>query len=511
MSDQYQRVDPTPFDAPGEKPLAASPEAAHASSGRPAWLVPAFAILGVLALFVVFLLPSWVDNEPLPSSPSADRSTPPTDQTTANPRREEPRTEEASSPFADAVEAKARAEAQELLAELLDVQENLTNRGAEEWAPKAMEAIAAEASAGDERYRERDFEPAIGHYQTALDQALALEQSLPQRFSDALAAFDAAVEALDYDSAAAKLALAEQLEPGDPALPIRSTRLESLPEVSENVATAQQAEEARQLSEAVSAMEAAAGLDSAHEFVAAELRRLRAALTEQRFNAAMSEGYAALDENSFDRAQARFERAAKLVPGSAEAATALQELAVARTAATLQALQRRGEGFVAEEDWEQAIGAFEEALAIDGSLRFAREGLALARPRAVLNKELTAIIDQPERLVDAAILREARESLARAKEAATPGPKLRAQISEVESVLTVASTPLSVSVRSDGATEVTVYKVARLGLFEERQLELRPGKYTAVGTRRGFRDVRVVFTVTPGETASVYIACSEAI
>ena len=40
-----------------------------------------------------------------------------------------------------------------------------------------------------------------------------------------------------------------------------------------------------------------------------------------------------------------------------------------------------------------------------------------------------------------------------------------------------------------------VYKVARLGRFDQRELTLRPGTYTAVGTRRGFRDVRHEFKV----------------
>jgi hypothetical protein len=48
-------------------------------------------------------------------------------------------------------------------------------------------------------------------------------------------------------------------------------------------------------------------------------------------------------------------------------------------------------------------------------------------------------------------------------------------------------------------------------LFETKELSLRPGQYTAVGSRRGFRDVRVVFEVSPDQTAPVYIACSEAI
>ncbi|MFT4768258.1 MAG: hypothetical protein ACI8RN_001392 [Glaciecola sp.] len=64
---------------------------------------------------------------------------------------------------------------------------------------------------------------------------------------------------------------------------------------------------------------------------------------------------------------------------------------------------------------------------------------------------------------------------------------------------------------SDGLTEVTVYKVRRLGLFDTQQLNLRPGQYTAVGSRRGYRDTRIVFTVSPTQTAAVYVACTEAI
>ena len=166
---------------------------------------------------------------------------------------------------------------------------------------------------------------------------------------------------------------------------------------------------------------------------------------------------------------------------------------------------------VDEEDWEGAISAFEEALAIDGSLRFAREGLALARPRAVLDKELKAILEKPERLVDDAILREAEGTLRRARQASPAGETLRTQIDEVAATLEIARTPRTVRLRSDGLTEVTVYKVARLGLFEAQELTLRPGQYTAVGSRRGFRDVRVVFSVSPDSNEPVFIACSEPI
>jgi ferredoxin-NADP reductase len=61
-------------------------------------------------------------------------------------------------------------------------------------------------------------------------------------------------------------------------------------------------------------------------------------------------------------------------------------------------------------------------------------------------------------------------------------------------------------------TEVTVRKVAMLGRFKQRQLELRPGTYIAVGTREGYRDVRRTFSINhDSEPPTVIIACTEQI
>ena len=43
-------------------------------------------------------------------------------------------------------------------------------------------------------------------------------------------------------------------------------------------------------------------------------------------------------------------------------------------------------------------------------------------------------------------------------------------------------------------------------------IELRPGKYTVVGTRNGFRDVRREITVAPGQDSqTIRVTCSEPI
>ena len=103
-------------------------------------------------------------------------------------------------------------------------------------------------------------------------------------------------------------------------------------------------------------------------------------------------------------------------------------------------------------------------------------------------------------------------SLIQARKISPRGPVLSAQIERLQVLLKQANSTVTVTLRSDGATEVTVYKVARLGRFDQRELSLRPGSYTAVGSRNGYRDVRVNFTIQHDSSpAPLTIACMEAI
>jgi hypothetical protein len=49
-------------------------------------------------------------------------------------------------------------------------------------------------------------------------------------------------------------------------------------------------------------------------------------------------------------------------------------------------------------------------------------------------------------------------------------------------------------------------------MFQQEELVLSPGKYVAVGSRSGFRDVRLEFVVRSGEPIEpLSVACTEAI
>jgi hypothetical protein len=91
-------------------------------------------------------------------------------------------------------------------------------------------------------------------------------------------------------------------------------------------------------------------------------------------------------------------------------------------------------------------------------------------------------------------------------------PHFARQLAALQAQFELAVKPLTLELVSDNATEVVIYRIGRLGRFTRHQLSLRPGTYTIVGSRPGYRDVRREITLAAGQAiAPVFIACKEAI
>ncbi|MEH6582720.1 MAG: hypothetical protein V7754_12345 [Halioglobus sp.] len=510
MPSHNEQVKPAAFDvaapAPEESTTASKKSA---PTERPSWMVPALLGLAVVAVLVVFWLPGRVGPAAVQTPEAAD--SPVASQPQAGQKKAVPAGPEAT-PWSDAQQAKLRKDAQETLEKLLEVQELLEDTSVALWAADAYEQAKTHATAGDSQYRERQFVEAKASY----EQGFAGMQAILESTDDALAAqleqARLAIEAGEAEQAVGALAVARAIEPGSELLATLTARVATLEQLLPLLTEAEAAEATGDLAGAQTLLEQAATLDPQHQRVAAQLQRVTAAHTAMRFNDAMSDGYQALDEARFSNARAAFKRAAALSPGSGEAASALEEVQVAQTAHRLSNLQQRGNSAESKEQWQAAVKAYEEALKIDANILFAHEGMKRSRVRAKLDKQFSSAIDEPTRLSDKAVA-DATATLLRQAANVTPrGPVLSGQISQLEVLLKQANTLRSLTLNSDGETDIIVYKVARLGQFQQRALDLRPGKYTAVGTRNGYRDVRVTFTLShEGPLPAVNIRCTEPI
>jgi tetratricopeptide (TPR) repeat protein len=237
-----------------------------------------------------------------------------------------------------------------------------------------------------------------------------------------------------------------------------------------------------------------------------------AAADKPDFVTAMSRGLAALESGQWQIAREAFESAASLRPGAPEVADGLARAGAGERRSLVSAGIRRGLELETSEAWAEAVQVYAGVLAVDPEAAAALDGRDRADRRANIDVQLEYHINNPQRLSSPPVFEDAAALLARARELDPRGPRLEGQLSRLEEVLATASTPVPVVVVSDDRTEVVIYRVGRLGTFSRRELSLRPGTYTAVGSREGFRDIRVQFTVgadaLPGP---VTVVCTEAL
>jgi tetratricopeptide (TPR) repeat protein len=230
------------------------------------------------------------------------------------------------------------------------------------------------------------------------------------------------------------------------------------------------------------------------------------------FRRTMSEGLAALAAGEPAQAKEAFQRALLLSPGSSEAADGLSQAEEDLRIAAISEHRARAAEFEKNEDWKSALREYNAVFALDPTIRFAREGKARAEVRSQLAEQLDSYIAHPERLSDDEVLERAEQVLSDARATEPSGPVLRRQIESLAERIAVATTPIRVELVSDNLTEVTVYRVGRLGRFSEQVLDLRPGTYTVVGSRAGYRDVRRRLMVDPNRTSKpLDVRCEEKI
>lgn len=510
MPNEHEPVKPTPFTA------AAAPDApldGSGGGGAPGrWVAPAFVLLLATALAVIFWLPGKVAPVATAPAPGVAPRDAPARNTPASAPAQAPSQAPAATPYADGLTARERDAAQEILEQVLDAQFALEEQGVERWAPEEYTRATRLAGEGDEAYRRREFTAAAGYYQAALDELTAIRASAPEVLFWVMKMTRQALANSQVEHAGNWMEIAEFIAPDDAAVGALRARVAVSAEVAALRDRAAALVQDDRLEGAIAALDEALALDAELDAVTAERERLRATLLEQNFNAAMSAGYGALDERRFSAARESFRQAASLKPDAAETASALAEVTTEETAHTLRQLAQAGSRAEQQERWQDAVELYEKALNLDATVLFAGEGLKRARPRAQLAQQLDLLLREPERLADVKVADAAARLLDDARTFDAPNAVLREQVDRLTELLRRANTPVTVTLRSDAATEVVVHKVARLGRFESHSLSLRPGTYTAVGSRRGYRDVRHSFTVAPGSAGeAITIRCTEPI
>jgi tetratricopeptide (TPR) repeat protein len=351
---------------------------------------------------------------------------------------------------------------------------------------------------------------------TRLTQAASLAERVERR---ARQAFEAQIEAGDKalaagqgELAAQAFDLARRIDPNDRRVQAGQRRTRSLAGVLPLLADGENAERARNYGRAAQDYSQALSLDPGNDQARQGLSRANAAFGDDNYAKAVGAGFAALGAGRLDEAHDSFEKARAIKPNGAEASEGLRRVGAALTARSYASARQKGAALEAQERWVDAMQEYEAALRADPSLVFAQQGKARAAERAEMSSRLQALIDQPSRLSTPAVRDEARDLLQSARIQDSPGPALRSQMTRLGALLPDFDKAVRLQLVSDNATQISIPSIGAFGTFARREIELKPGRYTVIGTRNGFRDVRRDITVSPGQgSQTVSISCSEPI
>ena len=494
FSEQAGTDPDTPQLQPPLRPPADTVDSGESSVSAYRWLWIALTIAVLLSLAVIFLLPKLI----------------PGDATSTPPERPPAQGQIQAPPAVVEDIDSTQRQAEQTLQQFLQLQAKLELENAEVWGEPAWSQAAIRVASGDRLFGERRFADATLAYSDALQKLQEL-QGKRKRFLDA--ALDLGLRALRNDDAQAAIIQFERalaIEPDHQLASHSLDRARVRDRVLEHMAAGKSADSKGDIEAARAAYLAAALLDGEYLPASENLLRVSAQLTEHHFRAAMSQALSALDSGQLDDAAKALSEAARLKPGNAAVGDARLRLTAARQQAQLSSLRRQALKAIEKENWHSAASLYRKALDVDASAAFARTGLTRVRDRLRLHEQLDHYLGDPTRLASAEPLANAEKLLSTAGEAPDSEPRLAEKIRLLNRRVVEARMPLPVRLYSDGETEVVIYHVGRFGRFHDHQLELRPGTYTAVGTRAGYRDVRRVFTVSPGQPPPpIDIRCEE--
>ena len=510
QGDEVIAISETVHSPPGRAAVSSSKVTSESSGLSPRIVGVALAALLVILIVVVFFLPDPVtSNDPLTEAQEqkADESAVKTQR-----KSQVDFTENVDDLSGRDDRVQARAETEVVLGGLLSKMNTLEGRAVQRWGSLRFRQAQAVYAEGDEAYLARDYSLATQKYEQATTIVEPLLEEVDKVFSKTLSDAQTALENADTIEALRLFELAVAISPSNSVAQSGYTRAKNLGEVLSLTDRGLAYENELELDAARRSFERAIELDPEWQPAQAGLLRVLDTINQMEFDSRMTEGLIAVEEGDYPAARAAFRMAQTLKPGSPEPADGLMQVDQGLRLNRIALLERQADAEGQNEQWEVAVETYTRILEIDGNLVFAKQGLSRAEEMSALHARLEGYIEKPDSLSAPSTMRKATELVVDITRMSSIGPRLANQRDQLSRLLKRAATPLAVELVSDNATDVSIYRIGKLGSFHSREIKLRPGTYVAVGSRAGYRDVRLEFRVSPElESGPVVVRCEETI
>ena len=228
--------------------------------------------------------------------------------------------------------------------------------------------------------------------------------------------------------------------------------------------------------------------------------------TQSAFNRLMTRIHQAIDKEQWEEAIRSLDEAEKLNPNSDAAKDLRDFVAMQREQLHQQILAEKFAKAIDHEEWTEA-----SKIAANMKTQDTVVLTQIRRSKTLIEvEELTErLVASPERLSRPSI--QAEVSRLRSLIAdVEPGERISDKLARLNEMSQLWTTPVTISLNSDGYTTVILRPGRSLGRFRTQTVQLMPGEYELIGRRDGFREVRRSLLLNPkSEPTTVEIKASQ--
>jgi serine/threonine protein kinase/tetratricopeptide (TPR) repeat protein len=395
--------------------------------------------------------------------------------------------------------AAEKDQAEQKLADFMQVKQELEAKGVSQWANEAYREMMQLSEEADRFLVENDYIAAAGKYEAAAAKAQVLAGRVEPTLKQLLDEGRMALNQGNAELAQQKFNVALLIDPNNALAQQSLQRAQKLEAVMRLMKSGNRHEKDGNISFAHADYQEALQLDPESKEARKALARIKGQIKDREFQALMSEGLTALHNNNYELARVKLLKAKSFRPNSREAKDALAQVDQSIRLANIESYRQKAIAAEQAESWEQALNAYQQALKIDPNVQFAELGKQRSLKFIRIDTRINFFLKQPAALESDRQLDNAIQLIAEIEEINSKGPRLKGQFDKLTRLVDAAQTPVKIILESDNFTEVAVYKVGKLGRFASQELSLRPGTYTVVGTRDGYQDVRKKIIIKPGQ------------
>jgi hypothetical protein len=483
----------TPLSVTPRTPGKGLPPTARSNRIKAVILAMAFVLLVSGGLWLL----NYLADRPAEQAPvqtSANKADQPSQKQTAKQPQGPPQS------IADpATIAAQKEQAEKNLAEFVTLKQELETKGVSQWGNEPYREMTQLADEADRFLLEKDYAAAAANYAAAAAKARVLIGRIEPVLKQLLADGQAALDQENGELARQKFSIALMIDPANRIAQHSLQRAKKIDAVRQLLESGNRHEDAGKIAFAHADYQEALRLDPESKEARQALARIKDQISEAEFQQLMSEGLTALHHNDYQLARTKLLKAKSFRPESQEAKDALAQVDQSMRLARIELYRQQAADAEQAENWAKALDAYLQVLEIDANIQFAARGKTRAQDRIRIDRRIHFFLQQPDALESDRQLENAIALIAEIEEIKPKGPQLKDRFEKLVRIVDAAQTPVKIIIESDTFTDIAVYRVGKLGRFESRELSLRPGTYTVVGTRDGYQDVRKKIIIKAGQ------------